>query len=359
MSRMNFLLFPGSLVLAIALAPAVARQSAADGPYHYLKTIKIGGEEAGDYGRVDAAGRRLYWSHGNKVVVIDIDKDTVVGEIADTPGVHGIAIARELGLVFTTNGGENKASIVDLKTYATKMKVDTDQDPDPVLYDPSRKEVYTFNGRGGTATVFEAQSGKVVASIKLPGKAESAAIDVKVGRIYNVNESANEVTVIDTKTHTIVDHWPIAPGERASGIAIDVDNHRLFIAATKLLVVMNYDTGKVVTTIPIGAEQDGAIYDPVHKLVFASCGEGTLTVAHVDSPDKLSIVQVVKTAENAETMAFDPQTRKVYLAAADFTPPPPPPPDSPAKKGGRGGPAGHPKVVPGSFRILVYGTNAK
>jgi DNA-binding beta-propeller fold protein YncE len=282
----------------------------------------------------------------------------VVGEIADTTGVHGIAIIRELGLIWTTNGYEQKASIVDLKTLATKMKVDTPVDCDAILYDPSSKEIYTFNGRAGNATAFAAQTGKLVATIPLPGKAEAATIDLKAGRIFNNNESANEVTVIDAKTHTIVDHWPTAPGERPSGITIDPASHRLFIAAdNNLMVVMNSDSGKVVTTVPIGPAADGMIYDPVRKLVFASCGGdgGSLTIAHQDSPDKLTVVQVVKTAEGAETMAFDPKTRKIYLAVFDETPPPPLPPGTK----GRGGPAGHAKVVPDSMRILVYSTEAK
>jgi DNA-binding beta-propeller fold protein YncE len=352
MSR-NRGLFLAIVLLIVFAAPAAIPQGSAGGPYHYLTTIKVGGEGGWDYGAIDSAGRRLYYSHATKVVVIDIDKDAVVGEIADTPGVHGIAIAPELGLVFTSNGQENKASVVDLKTLATKMKVETGANPDAILYDPGRKEIYTFNGRGHSATVFEAQSGKVVATIELPGKPEFAQVDVKAGRIYSNSEDKNEVTVIDTKTHTVVAHWPIAPGEGASGMAIDLATHRLFLGAEKLMVMMDYLAGKVVTTVPIGPGVDANAFDPSSKLAFASCGDGTVTIAREDAPDKLTVAQVLQTARGARTMALDPQTHKIYLAAAEYEAPAAQAQPAPGQRPPR------PKMVPGSFKILVYGTDAK
>jgi DNA-binding beta-propeller fold protein YncE len=224
-----------------------------------------------------AAARRLYVAHGAKIVVIDIDKDAVVGEIADTPGVHGFAIAPELGLGFSSNGQENKASIVDLKTLQTKSKVDTGANPDAILHDPGRKEVYTFNGRGNSATVFEATT------VPLPGKPEFAQIEAKAGRICDNLEDNNEVVVMDTKTHAVVATWPIAPGEGASGMALDSANHRLFLGAEKLMVMMDSVSGKVLTTIPIGPGVDANSYDPATKLVFASCGNGTVTIAREEA----------------------------------------------------------------------------
>jgi DNA-binding beta-propeller fold protein YncE len=301
---------------------------------------------------VDAAARRLYVTHGTKIVVIDMDKNAVVGEITDTPGVHGFAIAPELGLGFSSNGMENKAGIVDLKTLQTKSKVDTGANPDAILYDPGRKEVYAFNGRGSSATVFEAVSGKVVATIPLPGKPEFAQVDVKAGRIYNNIEDKNEVAVIDTKTHSVVATWPIAPGEGASGMAIDLANHRLFLGAEKLMVMMDSTSGKVVATVPIGPGVDANSYDPETKLAFASCGgDGTVTIAHEDHPDTLKVVQVLQTARGARTMTLDPKTHKIYLAAADYEAPAAPP--APGQKPTR------PKMVPNSFRVLVYGTESK
>jgi DNA-binding beta-propeller fold protein YncE len=338
-------------IFALSILPASRSWAAEDG-YHFIAKIDIGGEGGWDYASVDPAARRLYVTHGNKVVVVDIDKNSLVGEIADTPGVHGFALAPELGLGFSSNGMENKASIVDLKTLQTKSKVDTGANPDAILYDPDRKEVYTFNGRGNSATVFEAASGKVVTTIPLPGKPEFAVVDVKAGRIYNNIEDKNAVVVIDTKTHSVVDTWPIAPGEGASGMAIDLTTHRLFLGAEKLMVMMDSSSGKVVTTVPIGPGVDANAFDPETRLVFASCGgDGTVTIAHEDSPDKLTIVQVLQTARGARTMTLDPKTHRIYLAAADY--------EAPAAPSGTGQRPTRPKMIPNSFRVLVYGPEAK
>ncbi len=286
--------------------------------YKLLKEIPIGGAGGFDYLTVDAAGRRLYVSHGTKAVVIDVDKDSVVGEIADTPRIHGIAIAPELGRGFTSNGGEGKASIFDLKTLQTLSKVGTGQNPDAILYDPGQQEVYTFNGRDNTASVIEAKSGKVVATITLPGKPEFATVDVKAGHIYNNLENKSEVAVIDTKTHQVVSSWPIAPGEEPSGMAIDVEHHRLFIGCgggeKKLMVMMDNTSGKVIASVPIGTGVDANAFDPGTQLAFASCGDGTTTIAHEDSPDKLTVVQTLKTQRGARTMTVDTKTHRIYLS---------------------------------------------
>lgn len=343
-----------AVALFVTLAPIATPQGAAAGQYHLLTTIKVGGEGGWDYGTVDSAGRRLYYSHGTKVVVIDIDKNEVVGEIADTPGVHGIAVVPELGLVFTSNGQENKASMVDQKTLTTKMKVETGPNPDAILYDPGQKEVYTFNGRGKNATVFEARTGRVVATIPLPGKPEFAQVDLGAGRIFCNIEDKNEVSVIDTKTHMVVAHWPIAPGEGASGMAIDRSHHRLFLGADQLMVMLDYVSGKVEATIPIGPGVDANAYDPGLKLAFASCGgDGTVTIAREDGTGKLALVQTLQTARGARTMTLDPKTHKIYLAAADY--------ESPAEQAQpvAGQRPTRPKMVPGSFKILVYGIDAR
>jgi DNA-binding beta-propeller fold protein YncE len=342
----------GIFVFMLALLLPSAGSQAAEGPYHFIAKIDVGGNGFWDYASVDSAARRLYVTNGSRVVVIDMDKNAVVGEITDTPGVHGFAIAPDLGLGFSSNGMENKAGIVDLKTLQTKSKVDTGANPDAILYDPSRKEVYTFNGRGNSATVFEATSGKVIATIPLPGKPEFAQLDVSAGRIYNNIENKNAVVVINTKTHSVVETWPIAPGEGASGMAIDLANHRLFLGAEKLMVMMDSVSGKVVSTVPIGPGVDANSFDPETKLAFASCGgDGTVTIAHEDSPNKLTVVQVLQTARGARTMTLDPKTHRIYLAAADY--------EAPAAQPGAGQKMMRPKMVPNSFRVLVYGPDAK
>jgi DNA-binding beta-propeller fold protein YncE len=328
------------LPVLFCLTVAVCR---AGGPYHLIKEIPVGGDGGWDYLTVDSAGQRLYVSHGTKVVVIDLARDRVIGEITNTPGVHGIAIAPDLGLGVTSNGREDKAGIVDLKTLQTLSKVETGQNPDGMLYEPGQKEVYLFNGRGQSATVVDVKAGKVVATIPLGGKPEFAQADPDAWRVYNNLEDKNEVVAIDTKTHQVVNRWPIAPGEEASGMAIDLSNHRLFLGCggSKTLVMMDSASGKVLASVPIGQGVDANSFDPGTGFAFASCGDGTTTIAHEDSPDKLTVVQTLETQRGSRTMALDPRTHKIYLAAAKF--------EAPAEGQRRG------KMVPDSFKILLYG----
>ena len=283
--------------------------------YHALKEIPIGGAGGFDYLTIDPASHRLFVSHGTKVVVIDLEKGTVTGEIADTPGIHGIALAPELKRGFTSNGREGKASIFDLTTLQTLSKVGTGANPDAILYEPGQQEVYTFNGKASSATVFEAKTGKVVATIPLAGKPEFAVCDVKAGRIYNNLENKSEVAVIDTKSHQVVNTWPIAPGEEASGMAIDLEHHRLFLGCgNKLMVMMDSASGKVMGSVPIGDGVDANAFDAETQLAFSSNGEGTVTIAHEDSPDKLTVVQTLTTQKGARTMVLDEKTHNIYLA---------------------------------------------
>ena len=317
--------------------------------YSFAKEIPVGGEGGWDYLSVDSGARRLYVSHATKVVVIDIDKDIVVGEITNTSGVHGLAPAPELQRGFTSNGRENKASIVDLKTLQTLSKVETGQNPDGMLYEPGQQEVYMFNGRSESATVIDAKLGKVLSTIPLGGKPEFAAGDPQAGRVYNNLEDKSQVAVIDTKTHQVVKSWPIAPGEEASGLAIDLVHHRLFLGCgNNLMVMMDSTNGRVVATVPIGDGVDANAFDPGTQLAFASCGDGTVTIAHEETPDKLTVVQILPTERGARTMTLDPRTHRIYLATAKFEPAPEP---APGEKRQR------PKPVPGSFKVLVYGTD--
>jgi DNA-binding beta-propeller fold protein YncE len=315
--------------------------------YRFLKEIPVGGEGGWDYLSIDAPGRRLYVSHATKVVVIDLEKEAIVGEIPDTLGVHGVALAPDLGRGFTSNGGENKSSIVDLKSLKPVAKVETGQNPDGMLYEPGQQEVYMFNGPGQSATVFAAKTRTVVATIPLIGKPEFAVADVKAERVYNNLEDKSEVAVIDTKTHQVVSRWPISPGEEPSGIAIDPAHQRLFLGcANQKMVMMDSTTGKVVAFVSIGSGVDANAFDLGTQLAFASCGDGTVTIAHEDSPDKLSVVQTLKTKPRAKTMALDPQTHKIYLGSAEFESP------AQAQPGQR---PQRPKMLPGTFKILVYG----
>src|ERR1700737_2353394 len=280
------------MIVLLALVGSLHGQ-AQEGPYHFAKEIPVGGEGGWDYLSVDPAAHRLYVSHGTKIVVIDTQANKLAGEIADTPGVHGFAIAADLGRGFSSNGRENKASIVDLKTLKTLQKVDTGENPDAILYEPVHHEVYTFNGRGKSATVFDAQSGKVVATIPLEGKPEFAQTDPKAGKIYVNIEDLNAIKVIDTGSHAVTATWPIAPGVTASGMAIDLENHRLFIGCdNKLMLMIDSTNGKVVYSVPIGEGVDSNWFDPATKLAFSSNGDaGTVTIAHEESPALLKVVQ--------------------------------------------------------------------
>jgi DNA-binding beta-propeller fold protein YncE len=329
------------LLTFVLLATASVPLLGAEGPYHFLKAIPVGGQGGWDYLFVDSPAQRLYVSHATSLAVIDLSKDQKVGEIADTPGVHGFAVAPELQRGFSSNGRENKVSIVDLKTLQTISKVGAGQNPDAILYEPNHKEIYAFNGRGQSATVIAADTGKVVAAIPLPGKPEFAVCDPKAGRIYDNLEDKNAVAVIDIAKHEVVATWPIAPGESASGMAIDLEHHRLFLGCdNKLMVMLDSTTGKVADTAPIGGHVDANCFDPVTQLAFSSNGEGNVTIAHEDSPDKLTVVQTLQTERGAKTMILDPATHKIYLGTAKF---------EPAQSGRR------PAPIPGTFRILVYG----
>lgn len=333
-------------LLPVLLTLAVATVCRADGPYHFIKEIPVGGEGGWDYLSVDSAAQRLYVSHATKVVVIDLAQDAVVGEITNTLGVHGLAPAPELGRGMVTCGKENKAAIVDLKTLATITKVDTEANPDGMLYEPGQQEFYTFNGRGHSATVIDAKTAAVVTTIPLGGKPEFPQADPKAGRVYDNLEDKSEVAVIDTKTHAVVERWPIAPGEEASGMAFDADNHRLFLGCdNKLMVMMDSENGKALASVPIGEGVDANAFDPGTKLAFASCGDGTTTIARESGPDKLTVVQVLATERGARTMTIDPATHKIYLATAKM--------EAPAEGERRG------KIIPGTFKILVYGMDSK
>ena len=332
------------LPVLFSLAVAVGR---ADGPYHFIKEIPVSGEGGWDYLSVDSAAQRLYVSHATEIVVIDLAKDRVCGEITNTPGVHGIAPAPELGLGVTSNGRENKAGIVDLKTLQTLFKVDTAQGPDGMLYDPGQRDAWLFCGRAQSATVIDVKAAKVVATIPLGGRPEFATVDPEAGRVYDNLEDKSEVAVIDAKSHQVVTNWPIAPGEEGSGMAIDVKHHRLFIGCRNgMMVMMDSTDGTVLASVPIGQGVDANAFDPGTQLAFASCGDGTTTIAKEDAPDRLTVVQTLKTERGARTMALVPATHKIYLPTAQF---------ESSTNQVAGAPRQRPKVVPGTFKILVYG----
>jgi YVTN family beta-propeller protein len=244
-----------------------------------------------------------------------------------------------------SNGREATVSVVDLKTLQIVATVKTGENPDAILYEPVHKEVYAFNGRGKSATVFDAKTGEVRATIPLPGKPEFAVFDEKAGRIYNNIEDTNQLVAIDSATHAVVATWSIAPGEEASGLALDPATHRLFVGCSNnLMLMVDATTGKVLASVPIGAGVDANAFDPGTGLAFASSSDGTLTVARPEGKDKLTVVQTLTTPKRSRTMTLDPKTHRLYVAAAEFAPPVTGPDGKPQR----------PQVVAGSFKVVVY-----
>jgi YVTN family beta-propeller protein len=318
-----------------------------NGPYQLVTEIPIGGEGGWDILTINSAASRLYLSHATKVVVVDLSRNAVVGEVADTPGVHGFVAVPELNRGFSSNGKESKSSVVDLTTLKTTLKIDTGQNPDAVVYEPRHGEVYVFNHTGNSVTVINAKAATVSATIPLGGTPEFAAVDQAAGRVYCNIEDKSEVAVIDANKHEVVAHWSLAPGEGPSGIALDAPHHRLFSGChNKMMVMLDTESGKVVGSVPIGAGVDGCAFDDATQLAFASCAEGTTTIAREEAPDKLIVLQTLKTERGARTMALDPQTHRIYLPTGQFRPPPSPSP---------GGSPGRPSVVPNTLKLLVYG----
>jgi YVTN family beta-propeller protein len=320
-------------------------QALAQTQYQLKQTYVLGGDGGWDYLTYDPVGKRLFISRGTHVMVVDPAKGTVVGDIPDTTGVHGIALAQDLGKGFTSNGRDNTVTVFDLKTLKeiAKVKLDGGENPDAILYDPASKRVFTFNGRSKNATVIDAKTQAVVGTIPLNGKPEFAAADGK-GMVYVNIEDTSELTSIDAAKAAKVDTWKLTGCEEPSGLAMDQKSRRLFAGChNKVMAVVNADTGKVVTTVPIGQGVDANSFDPGTQLAFSSNGDGTLTVVHEDSADKFSVVQNAETKRAARTMALDTDTHDVYLVTAEFDEQPP------AKEGER------PRrtMKPGSFTLLV------
>jgi hypothetical protein len=338
--------FPTPLAITVLLAAAIplaasrSRVAAAGSSgYHVVKTISVPGDDGWDYLAVDPDGRRVYISHGTHVVVMNADTYVIEGDIPDTPGVHGIAIASDLGRGFISSGRANTATIFDLKTLKTIGTVKTDANPDAITYDSVSKRVFTFNGRGKNTTAINAADGTVVGTLALGGKPEFAVADGK-GSIFVNNEDTSEVMEIDTQKLTEKHRWPLAPCKSPSGLAMDLKHRRLFAGCDdKVMAIVNADTGKVITTVTIGDGVDANAFEPGTDYAFSSNGEGTLTVVHEDSPDKFTVVDNVPTKKSARTMGLDLKTHNIFLPAADF--------GSPAPGERRG------KMKPGSFVILV------
>jgi DNA-binding beta-propeller fold protein YncE len=304
----------------LAMVPGARSAPVSTSGYHVVKTIPIGGEGQWDYTIVDSASRRVYISHATHVVVLDADSHAIVGDIPNTDGVHGIALAPDLGRGFTSNGRANTVTIFDLKTFKTiDMVAIGGQNPDAIFYDTASKRVLVFNGKTNNVTAISGSDGKVVATLALAGKPEFAA-GAGDGRVFVNIADKSEIVQIDAQKLAVTKRWPLAPCKEPSGLAMDTKNRRLFaVCDNNMMAVVNADTGKVVATPAIDDDPDAAGFDPETQLAFSSNGgAGNLTVIHQDSPDKYSVLENVPTKKYARTMAIDFKTHNIFLPIGVF-----------------------------------------
>jgi DNA-binding beta-propeller fold protein YncE len=287
--------------------------------YSIVNKFHVGGNGSWDYLTVDEAGARLFLSHSTIVQVVDLKTGQLAGTIEDTPGVHGIAIAQDLNKAFISEGQSNSVKVINLTTLAVIADVKIDgQNPDAIMYDQFSKKVFTFNGRSSNSTVLDAVTNAIVGTIALEGKPEFPASNGS-GKVYVNIEDKSLISVIDVKTLKVEKSWPIAPGEEASGLALDNETHRLFaVCSNKLMVVIDALDGHVVTTLPIGNGCDGVKFDPGMKRAFSSNGEGTMTVVQEINKDSFKVVENVTTMSGARTLALDTKTHHIYMPTAEY-----------------------------------------
>jgi YVTN family beta-propeller protein len=331
---------------SLLLIATAAVAFAAAPTYKVITKIKIGGGSRWDYSYVDNNNHRLYVSHGTQTEVIDTNTDKLIGTIQGTNGVHGIAIADDLGIGFTSDGGDNDVTVFDVKTLAVKTKIKTGQNPDSIIYEPTSHRIFTFNGRSSDSTAIDAKTLAVVAaSIPLGGKPEFSQIDGK-GHIYVNLEDKNEIVEVDAKNALVAKRYSIAPCEGPSGLAFDLKKTNLYsVCENRMMVVSNPATGKVLATPAIGAGTDGVAFDSGYA--FSANGrDGNITMVGETSPGKFEAVATIESQFGARTIAADQKAHKLYLPAAESGPPA-------VGKDGKQGKNRTP--VPNSFEILVVG----
>jgi DNA-binding beta-propeller fold protein YncE len=315
--------------------------TAADAPgFKLTKRYPVPGDGGFDYVTYDTSSNRVYASHGTEVDVLDADSGKLLGKVEGTQGVHGIALVTALHRGFTTNGAEATVSVFDTNTFETITKIAVDKDPDFVFYDPRSKRVLVCHGDAAAITAIDPEKQTVIGKVNLGGGAEASVVDGKGNGFVNLEEEA-QVVAYDPQALTVKGKYPITGCKTPTGLAMDTANSRLFIGCrSKVMAVMNADTGKVITTLPIGTRVDAVAFDSDNKLIFCSNGDGTISVIRQKNPDAYEAVGAIRTQESAKTMALDPKSKRMFLSAAEMIPPP-------------AGQQGRPKPKPGSFTILV------
>jgi len=333
------------LLWSLVACVAVALPAFAAGPtYQLAQKYVLGGEGGWDYLTFDGTSRRMFISRGTHVMVVDPLKGTVVGDVPGTGGVHGIAVASDLNKGFTSDGRDNTSTVFDLTTLKTIAKVKLPgKNADAIIYDPASQRVFTFVAGPQSIVAIDATNNTMLGTMPIGGKPEFAAVDGR-GSLYLNLEDTSQIVAVDTLQAQLKATWSVKPCEEPSGMAIDARSHRLFIGCSnKLMAVINADTGKVVTTLPIGQGSDAIGFDPGTNLAFSSNGDGTLTIVHEDSPDTYTVVDNASTQAGARTLAVDSGTHNVYLVTAAFNITPTPVPSGQPRR----------TMIPGSFTLLV------
>jgi DNA-binding beta-propeller fold protein YncE len=333
-----------ALILTLATAASLLAQSSPS--YHVTHTYLLGGDGSWDYLVPDPPHHRLFIARQNRVMVVDEDSGTLLGEVAGIQGAHGTAVAEAAGHGFATSGNDQSVVMFDLKTFQVLGRVKAAEDADAIVYDGASNRVFTLNGDAHSSTVIDPQAGSVITNIPLGGKPEYG-VSAGDGKVYANLTDISEVVEIDAKAATVVRRWPTAPCKQPVSMAIDTAHHRLFSGCRSgVMAVSDYQAGKVVATLPIGTGVDGAGFDAASGNAFASNADGTLTVIHQDSPDQYHVIENVPTPQGARNMGLDPTNHRVFIVSAKFGP-------VPAGTPGRG----RPPVLPGSFTLMVIERN--
>jgi YVTN family beta-propeller protein len=336
------------LVAFLASSMPVVSQASAQGTaghYHITQRYTLGGDGGWDYVILDTTSNRLFIGRANRVMVVDENSGKLLGEVPGLVGAHGTAIDVAGGHGFASSGRDSSVVMFDLQTLNVLGRATAAEDADAIIYDPVSRFVYSFNGDANSASVLDPATGSRVANIPLGGKPEYG-VSAGDGRLYANIEDKSEIVEIDPQARRVSRRWSLAPCESPSGLAIDRANHLLFsVCGNKRMAVSSITTGRVVTTVPIGAGVDATAFDPATGNAFASNGDGTLTVVHEDAPDRFRVVETVPTMTGARTMALDPRTHRVYVVSAQFGPAP--------AQATANNPRRRPPIVPGTFTLLV------
>ena len=328
------------LAVLLVTVPLFAVPAFAQKQFQITNRVKLGGEGFWDYLTYEQGAHRLFITRGTHVMVVNTKSLKVTGDIPDLSGIHGVTLAPELRRGFVSNGGDNTVTIFDLKTLKKLDSVKVGERPDAILYEPFSKDVFTFNARSHDLTAIDAATSKVVGTVPMDGRPEFPASD-GAGKLYVTMEDKSEIAEVDVKNLKVLDTWPTAPCEEPSALAFDVAHHRLFAGChNRMMAVVDSDSGKVITTVPIGEGVDAGRFNPRTQEVFMSCGEGVLTIIHEDSPDKYTVKQNLATVKGARTMALDQEHNVAYLVTAQRE-------DKPRAPGQR------PAIVPGTFELIV------